>query len=293
MKIVFVIPFLLIGFTISIYSQTQYTERVLTRFIENNKPVSLEMVVFKPDDVGKGPFPTLIYNHGSTGRGDNPILFKITKVNQSIAYFFNRLGWLVVFPQRRGRGQSDGIYDEGFNKDRSGYSHSPKISLLGLERALDDIDEVVKYLKINPLVESDKMLIGGESRGGLLSIVYAGTRPDVFIGAINFVGGWIAEDPKSWFLRLFYNYSKEVNTESFKRGATFARPTIWLYGENDRFYSIEHAESNFKAFISAGGIGTFHRYNLGKGIEGHFLPGYANLWWDDLEEYINKLEISY
>ena len=171
MKTVSMIPFLLIGFTISIYSQTQYTERVPTRFIENNKPVSLEMVVFKPDDVGKGPLPTLIYNHGSTGRGNNPNLFKITKVNQPIAYFFNRRGWLVVFPQRRGRGQSDGIYDEGFKKDRSGYSHSPKIALLGLERALDDIDEVVKYLKTNPLVDSNKMLIGGESRGGLLSIV--------------------------------------------------------------------------------------------------------------------------
>jgi len=67
---------------------------------------------------GVGPFPTLIFHHGSTGRGDAPALFTGTFESPSLARLFNESGWLVAFPQRRGRGASDGLYDEGFEPDR-------------------------------------------------------------------------------------------------------------------------------------------------------------------------------
>ena len=285
-----IIIILLIFIRFTGYAQTILIVRVPTSFVENNKAISLEMVVFKPILAGAGPFPTMVYNHGSTGRGDNSDLFTITKVNISIAEFFNSQGWLVVFPQRRGRGKSDGLYDEGLTKNRSRYSISPKISLIGLERALEDLDAVVKYLKTDPMVDSNQMLIGGASRGGLLSIVYAGTRPNIFIGAVNFVGGWIGDFSGSWIVRLFYDYMEKINTVSFIRGAGFSKPTIWLYGENDSFYSLEHSKKNFDAFISADGIGTFHSYSLGEKRNGHYISAIPDLWRDDLEVFINKLK---
>ncbi len=42
---------------------------------------------------------------------------------------------MVAFPQRRGRGQSDGLYDEGFKPDRSSYSCQEDLTLGGAERA--------------------------------------------------------------------------------------------------------------------------------------------------------------
>ena len=279
-----------ISLSVNVSAQTHHTERVPTKFFDGQKPISLEMVVFKPDNVGEGPFPTLVFNHGSTGRGDDPKSFTITETNEHIVNFFTSRGWLVVFPQRRGRGNSDGLYDEGFIKSRKRYSIAPKIALLGLERALEDVDEIVKYLKAHPLVDNDKMIIGGVSRGGILAIAYAGTRPNSFIGAINFVGGWIGEFSGSDLYRFFYDYMKKTNTETFKRSARSGKPTIWLYGENDSFYKMKHIKKNFDAFISAGGIGTFHTYNLGANINGHYLTYRPDLWQNDISTFLNALK---
>ena len=155
-------------------------DRVPTQFVENGKAISLEVIIAAP--TGTGPFPAVMFNHGSTGSGTDPSLFGRTWASDSVAQFFNQRGWLVAFPQRRGRGKSDGLYDEGFEPDRSKYACSPPLSLAGLERALQDLDAVVVYLKGRADVDSTRMLIGGHSRGGILSIVYAGTRPVHFDG---------------------------------------------------------------------------------------------------------------
>lgn len=260
-------------------AQERLIERAPTKFVEEGKTISLEVVIFKP--TGSGPFPTVMFNHGSTGRGDDPALFAKTWTSDSIVQFFNERGWLVAFPQRRGRGKSDGIYDEGFEPDRSRYSCSPTLSLAGLERAMQDLDAAVEYLKGHADVDSKRMLIGGQSRGGILSVVYAGTRPDRFNGAINFVGGWVGDRCKD---------PEAINTVTFKRGAGFQKPTLWLYGENDPFYSMEHSRKNFNAFIGAGGKGAFVSYSLGSSKNGHFLISRPDLWRDAVTSFVEQAQ---
>ena len=93
------------------------TEFITTSLLEDGKPLRLELQVRKPP--GPGPFPTVLFNHGSTGRGNNPELFRRSWSSPTVAAFFVERGWMVIFPQRRGRGASDGRYDEGFEPDRS------------------------------------------------------------------------------------------------------------------------------------------------------------------------------
>jgi hypothetical protein len=57
-----------------------------TALTEEGKPVRLEVVTFKPD--GAGPFPLLVINHGSTGRGNDPALFRQTRWSFAIADLF-------------------------------------------------------------------------------------------------------------------------------------------------------------------------------------------------------------
>lgn len=259
--------------------EERVTDRVPTPFTENGKAVSLEMVILKPS--GPGPFPTIMFNHGSTGRGDNVSLFSRTWTNDAIGRFFTDRGWLVAFPQRRGRGASDGVYDEGFERDRSRYSCTPSLSLAGLERALQDLDAAVAYLKSRPDVNSRRMLIGGQSRGGILAITYVGTRPGPFVGAINFVGGWMSDRCAN---------AEAINTGTFKRSAAYPGPTLWLYGENDSFYRMEHSRHNFDAFVAAGGRGTFAAYSLGPGANGHTLIGRPDLWQDAVATFIDAVK---
>ena len=251
------------------------TERIPTPFIENGKPVTLEVVIYKPP--GNGPFPALMFNHGSTGNGDNPALFTSTWSSAALAKFFTDKGWLVAFPQRRGRGKSDGVYDEGFETDRSRYSCDPQLSLPGLERALSDMDAAYSYVSARADVDSKRMLVGGQSRGGIAASVYAGIRPARFAGVLNFVGGWLGDVCPN---------VRAVNTVSFKRGAKFGLPMLWLYGENDPYYKITHSKRNFDAFIEAGGKGEFKVYDLGSGRSGHNIISQPELWGSAVDAYL-------
>ena len=120
-----------------------------TGLIEDGRPVRLEAVIFKPD--GAGPFPLAVINHGSTGGGRDPAVAKQTWFAADLADFLNARGWMVAFPQRRGRGKSDGLYDEGFSENRKlGYACDTERSLRGADRALSDIDAAIAALRRRP-----------------------------------------------------------------------------------------------------------------------------------------------
>ncbi|MBS0455431.1 MAG: prolyl oligopeptidase family serine peptidase [Proteobacteria bacterium] len=241
--------------------------------MEQGTPVGLELVVHKP--ALAGPLPTLVFNHGSTGWGTNPAVFRRTVKCAPVAQFFAERGWMVVFPQRRGRGKSGGLYDEGFKPDRSGYSWEPEVSLAGLDRAVQDLDEVMYHLAQRPDVRSEQLLIGGVSRGGVLAIAYAGARPGMFRGALNFNGGWLGCSGASY---------AEVNRRAFVRGATFQHQTLWLHGSKDPYYRIAHCRKNFDTFQAAGGKGVFHEIRGGHGLA--YRPA---LWTDAMDSYLASI----
>ncbi len=252
--------------------------RATTPFVEDGQPVSLEVVLFKP--LTPGPYPTVVFHHGSTGNGADPAQFGRTFTSKPVIRYFTRRGWMVVFPQRRGRGRSDGLYDEGFRPDRSSYSCEAPAALAGAERALDDIGAVTDWLRVHTDVDTTRMLIGGTSRGGILSVAFVARRPDVYRGAVNFVGGWIAEGCGD---------HREINRGLFESGAGFFGASLWLYGAGDSFYSLPYSRNNFRAFTDAGGFGTFHEFRRAPGLNGHFLINDPALWAGTVDDFLATL----
>jgi dienelactone hydrolase len=254
------------------------SEFLETGLIEDGRPVRLEAVIFKPD--GAGPFPLAVINHGSTGTGTDPAWAKQTWFAADLADFLNERGWMVAFPQRRGRGKSDGLYDEGFSEDRKlGYACDTERSLRGADRALGDIDAAISALRRRPDVAPTPVLIAGQSRGGVLAVAYAGLHPAQISGVVNFVGGWIGEGCSS---------AGAINQALFERGAHYRRPTIWLYGQGDPFYSIAHSRSNFAAFEKAGGQGSFFEFG-GSPNPGHLVFLNPDLWSGPVGKYLDSL----
>jgi dienelactone hydrolase len=249
--------------------------RVPTKFVENDQPVSLEMVIAKPK--GDGPFPTLLFNHGSTGFGNDPASFRTTSTNPALARFFVECGWLVAFPQRRGRGKSDGRYGEGLASDGSGYSHDPGCALAGFERALEDLAEAHQHLLTRFDVDSHRLVIGGQSRGGALAVAYAGEHTNGFDGVLNFVGGWLGDQCTT---------AREVNGAVFRRGACFDKPTLWLYANNDPFYTLAHSRKNFESFTGAGGRGSFHVVDTEPFEDGHHIIARPDRWGRLVSDYL-------
>jgi dienelactone hydrolase len=257
---------------------TRSVMRAPTPFVEGGQAVELEVVLYTPP--GTGPFPTVMFNHGSTGNGSDPSQFTVTFQSESVARFFAERGWQTAFPQRRGRGTSGGLYDEGFTPDRSGYSCDQAIALSGASRALADLDAAVDFLRGRVEVDTTRMLAAGTSRGGILAIAHTARRPDVYLGAINFVGGWLGEGCGDFAI---------VNRTLFQQGASFSGPSIWIYATNDSFYSLPHSQSNFTAYTNAGGMGTFRTYTRAAGLNGHFVHNDSALWSADLGAWIDQL----
>jgi dienelactone hydrolase len=235
--------------------------------------VNLEIVVAKPPY--KGLFPTFIFNHGSTGNGHNKTLYRRTISPAIIGSYFAEQGWITLFPQRRGRGKSGGAYGEGLASDGSGYSCDAEIAMAGFERAVEDIDAVMRSVRDMPDVDQSQLAIGGASRGGILAIAYAGMRPGTFRGAVNFNGGWLGRACPSHEI---------VNPQLFERGAKAGIPTLWLHGSHDQYYRIGHCRRNFERFLSSGGQGRFVTAPAG-----HMLMFKPALWRQHLDQYMSSL----
>ena len=256
------------------------SEFLPTGFRESGKSVELETVIFKPP--GEGPFPLAVVNHGSTGGGNDQAAFTNTWTNEWFAEFLNTRGYMVAFPQRRGRGKSGGLYDEGFHEDRSkGYTCDAQRSLAGADRAKADLAASLDALQKRSDVKAGPVLLAGNSRGGILSTAYAGTHPAQVKGVINFVGGWIAEGCRS---------AEDINPPLFRKGGGFGRPVLWLYGRDDSFYSIEHSRKNFAAFENAGGKGNFVEVTVAGQNNGHWVMWIPPLWTEHVANYLDTIE---
>jgi dienelactone hydrolase len=236
------------------------------------------MRIYKP--AGQGRFPTLVFNHGSTGYGIDSTRFKKPVDAPAVAAFFVQRGWAVVMPARRGRAGSDGQYDEGFSVIKAlGYACVSSLSLAGADRALRDIDAAMTAIVQMPFVDTERVAIGGVSRGGVLSVAYAGTHPTQVKGVINFVGGWLGKPCPTM---------GSVNQALFNRGATYPGQSIWLYADSDSYYSLSHSRENFAAFTAAGGKGLFHAF-AAPAENGHWLPTFPAVWATDVEAYLEHI----
>ncbi len=242
----------------------------------DGETVKIATITYKPS--GPGPFPTLIFHHGSTGSGRDPALFERPYEFKALVRWFTDRGWAVILPSRRGRGGSEGLYDEGFAADRSqGYDCGPKQALAGAERALRDLDAVTPVLLAQPFVDRQRVAIGGHSRGGALAVAWSGRQPTIARAVVNFVGGWVSESCPS---------AEDINASLFREGREFDRPTLWLYGYRDPFYSLAHSRRNLTAFRLAGGQGAFRDFIPPDALSGHQIDAAPELWTETLEAYL-------
>jgi dienelactone hydrolase len=236
--------------------------------------------VMRPE--GPAPHPLLVFHHGSTGRGDNPALFGQTHFPEAVGAFFAGRGWLVAAPMRRGRGGSDGDYAEGLGP--RGCSGEYLAAKTGFERALDDAHAATEWLLARPETDKRRVLVGGQSRGGILAVGYAGRHPATARGVLNFVGGWLGEG---------FGDAAGLNRDLFRSaGRAGGPPSLWLYAGGDTFYSLAYSRGNFDVFRGAGGRGEFVSFDAPAGGNGHGLQNWPDRWGPDVERFLGGLGLA-
>jgi dienelactone hydrolase len=152
-----------------------------------NGDLNIEAYLYKPE--GKGPFPLVIYNHGSrSGQERTEIPFRY------VANVLQANGFAVLVPERRGYGKSDGLtFREEVGNDLS------QIMMRRFHEEASDVLAGLAYLKeaspasnssrlMHDLIDFNRVAIMGWSHGGVVSILAAAEKHD-FAALINQAGG--------------------------------------------------------------------------------------------------------
>ncbi len=231
----------------------------------------IQAYLYRPD--GAGPFPAVIYNHGSrpVGRERQSVRF------EHIGGLLARAGYAVLVPERRGYGRSDGpTWTEEVGKSRERVV--PR-----LEAETDDVLAAFAYLRTLPFVDSRRIGIMGWSFGGIVTM-FAVSRSREFAVAVNQAGG-----------AMTWNGSAAIRSALVAAAEKATTPTLLLVAENDRT-----TESITAVAEVLERRGVSHRMviyppfapprTLGAGAPGHqvFSAQGLPVWKEDMLEFLGR-----
>lgn len=133
--------------------------------------------VFRP--AGAGPFPALVYNHGSERDPGLDFL-------GDLGDWFRARGYVLLLPFRRGAGGSDGAYwKDGVPPERDpGYWPA---TIAQLEKENTDVSAAIAWLRAQPYVDGARVSVAGCSFGGIHTLL-AAEKPQGLRAAVDFAG---------------------------------------------------------------------------------------------------------
>lgn len=174
--------------------------------------------LYKP--AGPGPFPTMLYNHGSASGDLN------TQAFDAIAPIFVAHGWAFFAPYRRGQGLSADagpyIMDEiGSARARGGKDAAAEtlVRLLTTDH-LNDQRAALAWLKQQPFVRSDAIAAMGNSFGGIETVL--GASHGAYCAAVDAAGGAESWDEAPALRDVMMEAAREV-----------PRPILFFQAKND------------------------------------------------------------
>ena len=234
----------------------------------NGSDISLETTIFRPP--GDGPFPVLIMNHGKA-RGSPRHQERDRFI--AISREFVKRGYAVVIPMRAGFARSGGQYvDDGCDLTSNGQSQA------------NDVQGVLEFLSRQSWVDRSRLLVAGQSHGGLTALALGARNLPGVRGLINFAGGLKTDSgPCQWrgaLLAAFGEY-----------GARSRTPSLWFYGANDSYFNPALAVLLRDAFVAGGAPAKLVAFGNFK-HDAHAMSGSRDgvrVWWPETERFLKQI----
>jgi len=240
------LPLLTAFFAASMLASSAAQDLVVSEFripTPSSGRKGLEAVMIRPND--HAPHPLALLTHGTpreaTDRAGMTPLRWLPQARE-----FARRGWTAVIVMRRGFGDSGG----GYAEENQACGRFPDY-ISPTKESVKDLRESAAYLMTRPEIDPSRMIAIGVSTGGLAMVGLAADPPPNLIAAIDFAGGRGSRRPD-----FVCNPDDLVRAFSYF-GSRAKIPMLWIYSENDHFFSPDLAKRFYGAFTSAGGKATF------------------------------------
>lgn len=186
-------------------------------------------------------WPLAVINHGTT---DETRAAVSMPVYYWLSRWFVERGFVVVLPQRRGHGATGGPLAESI-----GSCAAPDHYTSGLI-ASDDISAAIGYMSQQTFIDPQRTIVVGVSTGGWASLALASRKPSLARAIINFAGG---RGGHAHGRANAVCGASQLVEAARAYGSTSAIPTLWLYAENDSYFSPDLARAMTDAWRDGGG----------------------------------------
>jgi dienelactone hydrolase len=246
------------------------------RILAGDGRYTLALHILRPR--GSGPFGAVILNHGVP-------LDPLARQQESAelllhtASAFAQRGYAVFMPLRRGFGASGGQYAED-----PGSCRNPDFRR-GEQAAAADVLAAYEYARKRPYVDRERMILAGQSAGGVASVYAAAQQPEGLAAVLAFAAGRGATG------RAGVPCSAERLAEVFAElGRAVRAPVLLYYAENDLYFGPETSRRWYSQFKS-GGAPAEYVLQPPFGANGHFVftdkAGVA-LWLPVVDQFLKR-----
>lgn len=225
--------------------------------------------IYKPE--GDGPFPAVLWNHGSERRpGWLP----------ELAPTFLKQGYVFFIPHRRGHGRSPGDYimDLLGQASESGGRTERSTRLVQLmEVHLEDQIAALSYLKSLSYVDANRIAVAGCSFGGIQTVLMAEKGLGVR-AAVDFAGA-----AQTW------SEAPDLRQRMRKAVQNAAMPILFVQAQND--YDLAPSHDLAEAMEKSGKPHATHIYpKFGKtNQDAHeFCVHGGTIWEPDVFAFLNS-----
>ena len=240
--------------------------------------------VYKPS--GTGPFPLVVFSHGRA-----PLQADRDKLQYPVlighANYWLRKGVAVIAPVRPGYGETGGADRENSLTRWSGSTciSDPDFTQVG-RNASAVVAAVHGWAVQQPWVRTDRILLAGQSVGGLTAIAASALNLPGVLASVNFAGGAggnPAASPGSSckpenLTRTYAAYGKLVKV-----------PSLWLYAENDLYWGADAPQRWYAAFSAGGSDAALVQTGPLPEHDGHSLLAFGGrLWSVPLNAFVVK-----
>jgi dienelactone hydrolase len=245
---------------------------------------TLAATILRPE--AQGPFGAVILNHGVSAsareraRESSDLLINAAAV-------FARRGYVVVMPLRRGFGATGGDMAED-----PGSCSNPDYRTAEANAA-DDVMAAYDYARTLPYVDGNRMMLAGQSAGGMVALYTAGTRqPQGLMAVLAFAAGR-GGDPD-------INPGVPCAIEPVARifdmiGKSIRVPVLMHYAENDLFFSPKVSRQWFERLNASWGDAEY-ALQPAFGKDGHYLFGDTlgvRYWLPTVEGFLAKHGVAF